>query len=44
MKTKRVVVVPYEFKWKDEFEKIKLYLEKALENSILEMNMSEALR
>ncbi len=35
MKTKSVIVVPYDSKWNDEFQKIKLYLEKALENSIL---------
>jgi len=35
MKTKRVIVVPYDSKWNDEFQKIKSYLEKALENSIL---------
>lgn len=35
MKTKRVIVIPYDSKWKDEFKKIKLYLEKALKNSIL---------
>ncbi|AGK96470.1 GrpB family protein [Clostridium pasteurianum] len=35
MKTKKVIVVPYDSKWNDEFEKIKFYLEKALEDSIL---------
>ena len=35
MKTKRVVVVSYDYKWKDEFEKIKSHLEEALEKSIL---------
>lgn len=35
MKTKRVIVVPYDSKWNDEFQKIKLYLGKALENTIL---------
>ena len=35
MKTKRVIVVPYDSKWNDEFQKIKSYLEKTLENSIL---------
>ncbi|MDF2548510.1 MAG: hypothetical protein K0R93_3408 [Anaerosolibacter sp.] len=35
MKTKRVIVIPYDPKWKDEFQKIKVYLEKALENSIV---------
>jgi GrpB-like predicted nucleotidyltransferase (UPF0157 family) len=35
MRTKRVIVVPYDYRWKKEFQKIKLYLEKALENSII---------
>lgn len=35
MKTERVIVVPYDFKWNDEFQKIKLYLEKSLKNSII---------
>ena len=35
MKTKRVIIVPYDSKWSNEFEKIKLYLEKSLENSIV---------
>lgn len=35
MKTKRVIVVPYDYGWKEEFQKIKLHLERALENSIL---------
>lgn len=35
MRTKTVIVVPYDFKWKYEFEKIKLYLEKTLEKSIM---------
>jgi GrpB-like predicted nucleotidyltransferase (UPF0157 family) len=35
MRTKRVIVVPYDYRWKKEFEKIKLYLEKTLENSII---------
>lgn len=35
MRTKDVVVVPYDYKWKDEFEKIKLYLEKELQDSII---------
>lgn len=35
MKTRRVIVAPYDPKWKDEFQKIKLYLEKALGNSII---------
>jgi GrpB-like predicted nucleotidyltransferase (UPF0157 family) len=36
MKTERViVVVPYDYTWKDEFKKIKLYLEKVLKNSII---------
>ena len=32
---KRVIVVLYNSKWSDEFQKIKSYLEKTLENSIL---------
>lgn len=35
MRTKRVIVVPYDSKWNDEFQKIKSYLEKTLENSIV---------
>jgi GrpB-like predicted nucleotidyltransferase (UPF0157 family) len=35
MRTERVIVVPYDFKWNDEFKKIKIYLEKALDNSIV---------
>lgn len=35
MRTKTVTVVPYNSKWKDEFKKIKLYLEKTLEKSII---------
>ena len=35
MRTKRVIVVPYDYKWNDEFQEIKSYLEKALENRIL---------
>lgn len=35
MRTKTVIVVPYDSKWKHEFEKIKSYLEKVLENSII---------
>ncbi|MCB2299316.1 GrpB family protein [Clostridium tagluense] len=35
MKTKRVIVVPYDSRWNNEFQKIKLYLEKALENSVV---------
>lgn len=35
MRTKRVVVVPYDYKWNDEFQKIKLYLEKTLKNNII---------
>lgn len=35
MRTKRVIVVLYDPKWKNEFQKIKSYLEKALENSII---------
>ncbi len=37
MRTERVIVLPYDPKWYDEFQKIKSYLEKALENSILEI-------
>lgn len=35
MRTKRVIVVPYNSEWKHEFEKIKLYLEKTLKDSII---------
>lgn len=35
MRTKRVFVVAYDYGWKEEFKKIKLYLEKELENSII---------
>jgi GrpB-like predicted nucleotidyltransferase (UPF0157 family) len=35
MRTKIVVVVPYDSKWNDEFNKIKFYLEKALGNNIV---------
>lgn len=35
MRTKRVIVVPYDSKWSDEFQKIKSYLEKTLKDSIL---------
>ncbi len=35
MRTKLVIVVPYDTKWKDEFKKIKAYLEKTLKNSII---------
>ena len=35
MRTKGVTVVPYDSKWNDEFERIKLYLEKTLENRII---------
>ncbi|HEY5563632.1 MAG TPA: GrpB family protein [Clostridiaceae bacterium] len=35
MKTKEVIVVSYNSKWYDEFQKIKLYLEKTLKNSII---------
>jgi GrpB-like predicted nucleotidyltransferase (UPF0157 family) len=35
MKTKRVIVVPYDSKWNSEFKKIKVYLQKTLENSIV---------
>jgi len=37
MRTKRVIVVSYDSKWNDEFQKIKLYLEKMLKNSIIEI-------
>ena len=35
MRTKKVIVVPYDYKWKDEFKKIKLSLEKALGSTFL---------
>ena len=35
MKTLKVIVVPYDSNWNNEFKKIKLYLERALENSII---------
>lgn len=35
MRTKKVIVVPYDYRWKEEFEIIKLYLEKAIKNSII---------
>lgn len=35
MRTKRVVVLPYDPRWKDEFQKIKSNLEKLLENTVL---------
>lgn len=35
MRTKQVIVIPYDSKWNDEFQKIKLNLEKALESSII---------
>jgi GrpB-like predicted nucleotidyltransferase (UPF0157 family) len=35
MRTKRVIIVPYDPKWNHEFQKTKSYLERALENSIL---------
>lgn len=35
MKTKKVTVVPYDYKWNEEFQKIKLDLEKMLEDSII---------
>ncbi|NMM62018.1 GrpB family protein [Clostridium sp. P21] len=35
MRTKKVIVVPYDYRWKEEFDKIKLYLEKGLENNII---------
>lgn len=37
MRTKNVYVVPYDYRWKEEFRKIKLYLEESLENSIIEI-------
>lgn len=35
MKTRRVIVIPYDSNWKVEFKKIKAHLEETLENSIL---------
>ncbi|MBW9154621.1 GrpB family protein [Clostridium estertheticum] len=35
MKTLKVIVVPYDSNWNDEFIKIKFFLEKALENNII---------
>ena len=35
MRTERVIVVPYDSKWNDEFQKIKFYLEKELKNNIV---------
>ncbi len=35
MKTKKVTVIPYDYKWNEEFRKIKLDLEKTLEDSII---------
>lgn len=35
MRTKRVTVVPYDPKWREEYEKIKSYFESALGNSII---------
>ncbi|ERI92381.1 hypothetical protein HMPREF1982_02363 [Clostridiales bacterium oral taxon 876 str. F0540] len=35
MKTKKVTVVPYDYKWSEEFKKIKLELEKVLGDSII---------
>lgn len=35
MRTERVIVVAYDHKWNDEFKKIKIYLEKTLENNII---------
>ncbi|GKX68534.1 GrpB family protein [Inconstantimicrobium mannanitabidum] len=35
MRTKSVIVLPYDSNWRNEFEKIKLYLERALGNTIL---------
>jgi len=35
MKTLKATVVPYDSNWNNKFIKIKLYLEKALENNII---------
>lgn len=35
MRTEKVVVLPYDIKWKNEFQKIKLHLEEALGDTIL---------
>lgn len=35
MKTRIVTVIPYDSRWNEEFEKIKTFLEKGLENCIL---------
>jgi GrpB-like predicted nucleotidyltransferase (UPF0157 family) len=35
MRTRRIIVVEYDSKWKDEFKKIKSYLEKELKNNII---------
>jgi GrpB-like predicted nucleotidyltransferase (UPF0157 family) len=35
MRTERVIVVPYDVGWKEEFLKIKLFLEKTLKDSII---------
>lgn len=35
MKTLKVIVVPYDSNWNNEFIKIRLYLEKTLENNII---------
>lgn len=35
MRTKKVFVVPYDSKWKDEFQRIKSYLQDILEKSII---------
>lgn len=35
MRTRKVIVVPYDSNWNEEFQKIKLYLEETLQNSII---------
>jgi GrpB-like predicted nucleotidyltransferase (UPF0157 family) len=35
MRTKNVIVVPYDFNWNHEFQTIKLQLEKILQNSVI---------
>lgn len=35
MRTERVIVVPYNYKWNDEFQKIKLHLEEKLRNEVV---------
>ncbi|AQR94813.1 GrpB family protein [Clostridium saccharoperbutylacetonicum] len=35
MRTKNVVVLPYDFNWSNEFQKIKAYIEKVLCNNII---------